>query len=138
MGSIPIRLRHFTPHGHLCSWGRLRVEHIAGKRFPDGAERLAPRIAGSLLLGLALVIAASATWRLRSGAGQSFSAPGLAIAVMAIPVMTLLARAKLHLAAQAFIHAWWVDAVGATLLLPLLVKEGVEGWRDEDARDDDG
>ena len=93
--------------------------------------------------------------------GQEFSTPGLILAVVAVPVMYWLARAKRRIAdqinsaalradaaesiacaylsmtvviglvVQAAIGAWWVDSVTALALVAFLVKEGIEAWRGE-------
>ncbi len=145
---------------------RLRVELVARVRFSEATERRAARLAGGLLLALAAILAAGAAWRLWQGTGQRFSRPGLAVAVVAIPAMAALARAKLRLAgglgsaalradamesvcclwlsavviadlaAQRLTGAWWVDAVGALALVPWLVREGREAWTGEACCDD--
>jgi divalent metal cation (Fe/Co/Zn/Cd) transporter len=146
---------------------RLRVELVEGRTYAEASERRASRIAGGLLLVLAAIIAAGATWRFLSRTGQNFSAPGLAVAAAAIPLMAALGRAKLRvagalgsaalradamesiacfwlsavvvadLAAQLLVGAWWLDAAGVLVLVPLLVKEGGEAWRGEACCDDD-
>jgi divalent metal cation (Fe/Co/Zn/Cd) transporter len=87
------------------------------------------------------------------------SLAGIAITVAALVVMPLLARAKLRLAdaigsralrtdayeavccawlsvttlaglaLNALFGWWWADPVAALVLVPLLVKEGLSGWR---------
>lgn len=146
---------------------RLRVELVDGARFDEATELRAARVAGGLLLALAAVLVAGAAWRLWQGTGQRFSVAGLAIAVAALPAMWALSRAKLRLAerldsaalradaiesvcclwlsavviadlvAQRVLGAWWVDAVGALALVPLLVREGREAWSGEACCDDD-
>jgi divalent metal cation (Fe/Co/Zn/Cd) transporter len=104
----------------------------------------------------------SAAWALWRGEGQEFSLPGLAIALLAMPIMYGLARAKLRLAealrsgalradavesvvcgylsavvviglaAQFFVNVWWVDGVSALFLVPFLLREAKEAWQGED------
>jgi divalent metal cation (Fe/Co/Zn/Cd) transporter len=140
---------------------RLGVELRHGEEFSEAAERLASRIGGALLLALAAYVVASAGWSLWQRRGAEFSLPGLIVAALAVPVMYVLATAKLHLAgrlgsralrvdavesiacgylsaiivvgllAQWMFDAWWIDGVTALALVHVLVKEGREAWRGE-------
>jgi divalent metal cation (Fe/Co/Zn/Cd) transporter len=145
----------------LLLW-RLGVELRVGADFPEATERIAAKAGAVLLIaltGYVIVSAAAALWR---GTGQEFSVPGLAVALVAIPVMAGLARVKRRLAdaigsaalradaaesvaclylsgvvvlsllAQWSIGAWWVDGVSALALTPFLVKEAREAWESED------
>jgi divalent metal cation (Fe/Co/Zn/Cd) transporter len=144
---------------------RLGVELRRGEEFSEAAERLASRIGGALLLALAAYVIASASWSLWQGQGEEFSLPGLIVAALAVPVMYVLARAKLRLAdrlgsralrvdavesiacgylsavivvglvAQWLLGAWWIDGVTALALVYFLVKEGREAWQGEDCCD---
>jgi divalent metal cation (Fe/Co/Zn/Cd) transporter len=146
---------------------RLISELRDGEEFSRSAERRASKIGGALLLALALYVVASATWSLRSGRGQEFSIPGLALAAVAVPVMYFLAKAKLRIAdqidsralradaaesiacgylslivvvgliTQAILSAWWVDGVSALVFVPFLLREAREAWASEDACGDD-
>lgn len=146
---------------------RLTSEIRDGEEFSRSAERRASRIGGVLLLALALYVVASATWSLWSGRGQEFSIPGLTLAVVAVPVMYFLAKAKLRIAdqidsralradaaestacgylslivvvgliAQAILSAWWIDGVSALVFVPFLLREAREAWTSEDAGDDE-
>src|SRR5262249_33667850 len=90
--------------------------------------------------------------------GQEFSALGLIVTASAIPVMYLLAKAKITVAdrigsralradavesiacaylatvvligliAQALLGAWWVDSITSRAIVVFLVKEGREAW----------
>jgi divalent metal cation (Fe/Co/Zn/Cd) transporter len=138
---------------------RLAVELRHGREFSERAERVASRIGGALLFGLAAYVVASAGWGLWARHGQEFSWPGLAVTAAAIPVMYLLASRKLAIAeelgsralrtdavesvtcgwlsfvavlgllAQLTIGAWWIDAVTSLAIVWFLVKEGREAWR---------
>lgn len=141
----------------LLLW-RLRVELREGEAFSKTTERAAGKAGGVLLVALGVYVVASAAWSLWRGTGQEFSAPGLALAMLAIPIMALLAAAKRRLAeaidsaalradaiesvaclylscvvvlgmlAQWAIGAWWIDGVSALALTPFLIKEAREAW----------
>ncbi len=140
---------------------RLGIELRRGRAFAEAAERRAGRIAGVLLLALAAWVVAAVSWKLATRTGQSFSWPGLVVTLLAMPVMSVLARAKMAvagklesralradaiesvtcgwlslvvvigLAAEALTGAWWVDSVAALAIVWLLVKEGREALRGE-------
>ena len=67
------------------------------------------RFAG-LLFALAAYIVAGAAWSLWMRHGEAFSAPGLIVAVLAIPIMTVLARRKIAVATQLGSRAMRADA----------------------------
>src|SRR6516162_158549 len=66
---------------------RLTVELRQGERFSKETERTASRIAGGLLLALAAYVTTAAAWSLWVRTGESFSWPGLIVALVAIPSM---------------------------------------------------
>jgi divalent metal cation (Fe/Co/Zn/Cd) transporter len=137
---------------------RLSVELRRGQAFSARAERLASRIGGALLFALAAYVVTSAGWGLWHRQGAEFSIPGLAVSVLAIPIMRYLARRKIVLAdnlgsralradamesitcgwlslvvvvslvAQAVLGTWWVDSLGSLAIVWFLVKEGREAW----------
>jgi divalent metal cation (Fe/Co/Zn/Cd) transporter len=141
---------------------RLKVELREGEKFSEEIEHRAAKIGAVLLIALIIYVLASAAWGLWRGEGQEFSLPGLILAALAIPVMYVLAKAKLKLAtaigsaalradaiesvacgylsavvvvgilAQWAIGAWWIDSVTALALVPLLVKEAREAWEGDD------
>lgn len=132
---------------------RLSIELRRGQAFSESAERMASRIGGGLLFALAAYVVVSAGWSLWTRQGAEFSIPGLAIAILAIPIMRYLARRKIVLAdrlgsralradamesitcgwlslvvvvslvAQAVLGAWWVDPLGSLAIVWFLVKE---------------
>jgi divalent metal cation (Fe/Co/Zn/Cd) transporter len=140
---------------------RLTVELRHGQAFSEDAERLASRIGGGLLFALAAYVIASAAWSLWTRHGEEFSATGLAVALLAMPIMCVLAKRKLAIAeklgsralradaiesitcgwlsfvvvvgliAQLLIGAWWIDAVTSLGIVWFLVKEGREAWQGE-------
>jgi divalent metal cation (Fe/Co/Zn/Cd) transporter len=104
---------------------------------------------------------ASAACGLWAREGQEFSVTGLALVVLAIPVMWFLASAKIRLAdqigsqalradaiesitcgylsavillgllAQLLFGVWWIDSATSLAIVVLLVKEGREAWQNE-------
>jgi len=141
---------------------RLSSELRFGRAVSEAAERTARRIAGGLLFALAAYVAAAAAWSLWHGEGADFSWPGLLVALLAIPLMLVLARRKLALAdrlgsralradaaesiaclwlsvvvviglaAQRAFGAWWIDPVTSLAIVWFLVKEGREAWEAEE------
>jgi divalent metal cation (Fe/Co/Zn/Cd) transporter len=141
---------------------RLTVELRHGQEFSETAERIASRIAGSLLILLAAYVVVAAIWRLWTATGEEFSWPGFVVALVAIPAMRYLARRKLAiaekigspalradameaiacgwlsfvvvvtLALQWLIGAWWIDSVGSLAIVYFLVKEGREALSDNE------
>lgn len=144
---------------------RLTVELRHGQAFSERAERTASRIGGGLLFVLAAYIVVGAAWSLWTRHGESFSLPGLIVALMAIPIMTFLARRKIAIATQlgsramradaaeaitcgwlslvvvvglladAMLGAWWVDAATSLAIVWFVIKEAREAWSGEDCCD---
>lgn len=140
---------------------RLSVELQHGQSFSEDAERLASRIGSILLFALAVYVVAAAGWNLWQRKAEEFSWPGLAVTLLAIPVMRYLAVRKLDIAsrlgsralradameaitcgwlsfvavvslgAQALFGFWWIDSAGSLAIVWLLVKEGREAWAGE-------
>ena len=90
---------------------RLNVELRHGQAFSERAERTASKIGGGLLFALAAYIVAGAAWSLWTRHGETFSLPGLIVALLAIPIMTVLARRKITIATQLSSRAMRADAV---------------------------
>jgi divalent metal cation (Fe/Co/Zn/Cd) transporter len=154
-----------TASGVVVGW-RLYSE-LRGHADEAGAEALerrAGRIAGALLLGLALYLVIDAGRRLFGfGAEALESRLGIVLTAIAAVVMPLLGWAKLRTAAvlqsgglradayETIACAWlsvttlvglilnaafgwrWADPVAALAIVPLVVREGLEGWRGETA-----
>ena len=75
-------------------------------------ERSFPRASSaSLLFVLAAYVVVNAAYGLWRHEGQEFSTPGMIVAVVAIPVMWWLARAKMRVAVQIGSRALRADAV---------------------------
>src|SRR6202158_6294022 len=77
---------------------RLTEELRRGEEFSRRAERIASRSGGALLFGLAAYIVLGAAWSLWAHHGGEFSVSGLVVAVVAMPIMYMLARRKVNVA----------------------------------------
>jgi cation diffusion facilitator family transporter len=145
-------------------WWRLRAE-LTGGDDPERLERIerrAARVAGSMLLALAVYIVIDAGRRLLGfGEEARESRLGIALTAVSLAVMPLLGWAKLRTAAalgsralradayetiacawlslttlgglvlNAALDWWWADPVAALAIVPLVLREGLEGWRGE-------
>ena len=140
---------------------RLRDELRHGEEFSRRAERIASRTGGALLFVLAVYIVVGATWSLWAHHGGEFSVPGLVVAIVAMPIMYVLARRKLDVARQLgsramradaiesitcgwlslvvvvglvahlLLGAWWIDAVTSLGIVWFVLKEAREAWLGE-------
>lgn len=152
-----------TASGAVVGW-RLRAElngHADEERI-EALERRAGRIAGALLIGLAVYVVLDAGRRLLGfGAEAQESFVGIALTAISLVVMPFLGWAKLRTAralrsgalrADAYetitcswlslttllgllLNAgfgwWWADPLAALAIVPLIVREGLEGLRGE-------
>ena len=146
---------------------RLDTELRRGATFSERAERTASKIGGGLLFALAACIVVGAAWSLWTRHGETFSAPGLIVALMAMPIMTLLARRKIAIATELgsramradaaesiacgwlslvvvvglladwLTGAWWVDAATSLTIVWFAVTEAREAWSGEGCCDHD-
>jgi len=135
-----------------------RVEH---------AERRVGRFIGGTFIALAAYVLFEAGSTLWGGEHPDESAVGIVLAIASLTVMPLIAWGKLRaaralgsaslraeaketlacaylsltlllgLGANAWLGWWWADPVAAILMVPWLVKEGLEGLRGEACEDDD-
>jgi hypothetical protein len=138
------------------------AELRCGQAFSARAERLASRIGGALLFALAAYVVTSAGWGVWQCQGAEFSIRGLAVSVLAIPIMRYLARRKIVLADKLGSRALRADAMekhylrlviasrggqprcsgcawnvvveslGSLAIVWFLVKEGREAWAGEE------
>lgn len=145
---------------------RLTVELRRGETFSERAEQVASRLSGGLLFALAVYIVAAAGWSLWTHHHEATSFAGLAIAILAMPIMTVLARRKIAVAtklgsramradamesitcgwlslvvvvglvANLALGMWWVDAATALVIVGLVVREAHEAWRGDECCDD--
>ena len=142
--------------GAVLLW-RLRAEADAERR--ERAEHRALRLVGVCFLALAAYVAYDSIQGLVRHEAPQESFFGIAIAVASLIAMPLLARAKRQVARQlssgamhadsrqtdfcfylsaillaglllnALLGWWWADPAAALVMVPLIVREGVEGLR---------
>jgi len=145
---------------------RLDVELRRGAQFSEAAEERASKIAGLLLLTLAIYVVFSAGWSFWTRTGEAFSPFGLAVALVAIPAMYVLAKSKMRLAAHLQSHAlradavesltcgylsvvvviglladlafkaWWIDGITSLAIVWFLIREAREAWSGEPCCED--
>ena len=143
--------------GALLLW-RLRAE-LGSPPVGPAVEVRARRAAGALLLALAVYLVVESARRLLTQARPEESVVGIVLTALSLVVMPVLARAKLRtahalnsralrvdahetivcawlslttlagLALNAGLSWWWADPVAALVMLPLIVREGLEAWR---------
>jgi divalent metal cation (Fe/Co/Zn/Cd) transporter len=115
---------------------RLDVELRRGVEFSEKVERRASRIGAVLLFVLAAYVVLSAIYGLWTREGQKFSTLGFVLAVIAIPVMWWLAKAKIRVADQIGSRALRADAVesitcgylSGVVVIGLLVQLFMPRW----------
>lgn len=131
----------------------------------EETERRVHRFVGLTFFLLAAYVTGQAAWTLSGRSIPEESVIGIILAAASLIVMPLIAWGKIHaakrigsrallaeaketlacsylsfalllgLAANAAAGWWWADPVAALLMVPWLIKEGIEGVRGED--DDD-
>jgi divalent metal cation (Fe/Co/Zn/Cd) transporter len=143
---------------------------LGSDRKPDQrerSERVARRLVGACFLLLAAYVTMESVHALWTREHAACSIAGILIAIAAVIVMPLLARAKRRVAADlgsralhsdsrqadfcAYLSAillaglllnnlfrwWWADPVAALVMVPIITREGVQGLRGQ-ACDDCG
>ena len=149
--------------GAALLW-RLHLDADESRR--ERVEKITLRIVGVCFLLLAAYVSfdsiKSLMWREQPRA----SIPGIILAMASVIVMPLLVRAKRKVARgissaalmadskqtelctclsaillaglllNAFVGWWWADPVAALIMVPIIVKEGIEGLRGETCCDD--
>ena len=146
----------------VVTWRLWRELRGASAERTERLERTAARVAGSLLLLLAVYVVIDAGRRLLGyGEEAGESLPGIVLTALSLAVMPLLGWAKLRVAdrlgsralrADAVetlacgwlsaatllglslnaVFGWtWADPVAALAILPLVIREGIEGLRGE-------
>jgi divalent metal cation (Fe/Co/Zn/Cd) transporter len=128
----------------------------------ESSEHRVHRFVGATFIALSLYVTAQAGWTLWEHAAPSESLVGIILAITSLVIMPLVAVGKLRaarkigspalraeaketiacsylsftlllgLAANAFGGWWWADPLAALLMVPWLVKEGIEGLRGEE------
>jgi divalent metal cation (Fe/Co/Zn/Cd) transporter len=145
----------------LTALWRLRADFELRRR--ERAERASLRVIGALFLALAVYVAGDAAWALYRREAPSESILGIVIAALSIIVMPLLARAKRRLALElrsgalaaeskqtslcaylsvillgglvlnATIGWWWADPIAGLAMVPIIAREGIDGFRGQSA-----
>jgi divalent metal cation (Fe/Co/Zn/Cd) transporter len=149
-----------TASGVVVGWRFHREIHTKSDEPVEALEQRASKIAGALLLGLAVYIVVDAGRRLLGFGPEAEESPvGIVLTVLSLIIMPLLAWGKLRTAAalgskalradayETVACSWlslttliglvlnaafgwsWADPVAACVLVPLIVKEGLEGLR---------
>lgn len=142
--------------GAVLLW---RLSLDANEEERERNEKTALRIVGLCFVALSAYIAYEAVSGLRAHRPPEHSIPGIILAIASLIVMPLLFRAKrrvgtflnsaaMHVDAKqsefcAYLSAillgglllnaalglWWADSVAALLMVPIILREGVEGFR---------
>lgn len=145
---------------------RLSVERHGDAHRSESAERRVLRLVGLTFLLLAAYVSVQSGLVLWRRAAPEESAIGIALAIASTVVMPLVAWGKLRaaralssgalaaeaketlacawlsvallvgLAANALAGWWWADPAAALVMVPWLVREGLEGLRGETCCDD--
>jgi divalent metal cation (Fe/Co/Zn/Cd) transporter len=148
--------------GAALLW-RLRVDD---EETRERRERIALRLVGGSFILLAAYVAFDSLTSLYWREEPEASYLGIAITLLSLIVMPILARSKRQVAAQlgsrameadsrqtdlcvylsaislgglalnALFGWWWADPLAALIMVPIIVKEGIEGLRGETCCDD--
>ena len=132
----------------------------------ESSERLVRRFVGATFILLAAYVIAEACWTLIRRDAPDESQIGIVLACASVVIMPLLSWAKivaakrigsrallaeaketlacsylsltllLGLGANAAVSWWWADPAAALLMVPWLLKEGIEGLRGEKCDED--
>jgi divalent metal cation (Fe/Co/Zn/Cd) transporter len=138
---------------------------IQDEEYAERIEHRVVRFIGWTFMVLSGAIIFQSAWALAEGAGAEESIVGIILAVLSVTVMPLIAFWKLQIAAKGHLQSvaieaketiacsalsitllvglaanallgwWWLDAVTALMLVPWLVREGVEGISGETCHD---
>jgi cation diffusion facilitator family transporter len=136
-----------------------RLRHDVDPAHRERAEQLAHRLVGLSFLALAAYVTWQAITALLSRSAPAESPVGIALAALSLVVMPLLARAKRRVGNQlrsdaivaeskqtslcawlsaillgglllnALLGWWWADPLAALAMVPIIVREGVDGLR---------
>jgi divalent metal cation (Fe/Co/Zn/Cd) transporter len=142
-------------------WRLTIEHHGAPPEAIERSEQRVHRFIGATFIALALYVLGQAGWTLWAREASEESLVGIFLALASLVIMPLVAWGKLHaaqainstalraeaketlacsylsftlllgLVANAAAGWWWADPLAALLMVPWLVKEGVEGLRGE-------
>jgi divalent metal cation (Fe/Co/Zn/Cd) transporter len=142
--------------GAVLLW-RMSVDADQGAR--ERSEQAALRIVGGCFIALSAYIAYNAIRDLGSEQAPGHSIPGIVLACVSLVVMPILSHAKrkvgtalassamhadarqtefctylsaillLGLILNAAFSLWWADPVAALIMVPIVLREGIEGIR---------
>jgi divalent metal cation (Fe/Co/Zn/Cd) transporter len=148
-----------------CLSGGILLWRLQQHDRDERRERIALKLVGGSLLLLAAYIACDAARSLITRERPHESILGIVIAAVSLVVMPLLARAKRRVAARldsralhadslqtnicAYLSAilllglglnalfgwWWADPVAALIMIPIVIREGIEALRGEACSD---
>jgi divalent metal cation (Fe/Co/Zn/Cd) transporter len=143
-----------------------RLEGDADLARREHTERIALKVIGSSFLALALYVLVDAAHALLAHEVPESSIIGISITTLSVVIMPFLARAKRRIAEllgsralgadakqtnlcaylsvialaglllNAALGWWWADPAAALAMVPIIAREGIEGWRGEDTCDD--
>jgi len=143
-----------------------RLHSDADESRRERVERITLRIVGGCFLLLATYVSYDSIKSLIRHEEPSASIPGIILAITSLIVMPLLVRAKRKVARainsgalmadskqtelctylsaillgglllNVWLGWWWADPVAAIAMVPIIVKEGIEGLRGETCCDD--
>jgi divalent metal cation (Fe/Co/Zn/Cd) transporter len=149
--------------GSALLW-RLHMDADESRR--ERVEAITQRIVGACFLLLAAYVSYDSIKSLIWREHPRESIPGIVLAVASVIVMPLLVRAKIKVARgiksgalmadskqtelctylsaillvglllNALVGWWWADPVAALIMVPIIVKEGIEGLRGETCCDE--
>ncbi len=147
-----------TSSGAAMLW-RLHHRHEQSNESRERAERIALRIIGASFLALAIYVSVDAVHTIWKKEAPEHSILGIVIATLSLIVMPLLAKAKRRVAATlnsnalhadsrqtdlcAYLSAillgglllnatlgwWWADPFAGLIMVPIIVREGVQALR---------
>jgi len=142
-----------------CASGATMLWRLRDGERGEQRERTALKLVGASFLLLAAYVAWDAVTALIAREAPDESIFGICVAIASLIAMPLLARAKRKVARElnsgaieadsrqtdicaylsaillgglllnATLHWWWADPVAALIMVPIIVREGVEGLR---------
>lgn len=144
----------------IAALWRLRGDADVARR--EHSERIAVKVIGASFIALAIYVLVDAVHALATHEVPERSVLGIGITATSVIVMPFLARAKRRIAVilgsralsadamqtdlcaylsaialvgvvlNAVLGWWWADPVAALAMVPIIGREGVEGWRGEE------